>query len=101
MAALPARANVAYFRNRVEARAQLHPPASRPPPWAVLSLARERFAEKQTSGSRPCPVARRSRYRPIGVAGAAWRRANACHELDRQLAELAHDSRGDQAQVRE
>ena len=51
-------------RNRVEARAQPHPPAPRSPPRAALSLARERFAEKQASGSRPCPVARRSRYRP-------------------------------------
>ncbi len=30
----------------------------------ALSFARERFAEKQASESRPCPVARRSRYRP-------------------------------------
>ena len=51
-------------RNRVEAHAQPHPPAPRSPPRAALSLARERFAEKQASGSRPCPVARRSRYRP-------------------------------------
>ena len=39
----------------------------------ALSLARERFAEKQASGSRPCPVARRSRYRPEPEAPrSAW-----------------------------
>ena len=41
---------------------------------AALSLARERFAEKQASGSRPCPVARRSHYRPEpGVRGPGGR----------------------------
>jgi hypothetical protein len=53
-------------RYRVEARAEPHPPAPRSPPRAALSLARERFAEKRASGSRPCPVAHRSRYRPKG-----------------------------------
>jgi hypothetical protein len=52
------------LRNRVEARAQPHPPAPRSPLRAALSLAPEGFAEKQASGSRPCPVARRSRFRP-------------------------------------
>jgi hypothetical protein len=44
------------LRNRVEARAQPHPRAPRSPPRAALSLAHERFAEKQASGSRPRPV---------------------------------------------
>ena len=39
-------------------------PAPRSPPRAALSLARERFAEKRASGSRPCPVVRRSCLRP-------------------------------------
>ena len=52
-------------RFRVEARVQPHPPAPRSPPRAALSLAREHFAEKRTSGSRPRRVTRCSRYRPI------------------------------------
>jgi hypothetical protein len=42
----------AHVPFRVEARAQPHPPAPRSPPRAALSLARERFAEKQASESR-------------------------------------------------
>ena len=38
---------------------------------AALSLARERFAEKRASGSRPRPVVRRSCLRPRGVVSAA------------------------------
>ena len=45
-----------------------------PPPLTLvvtaLSLARERFAEKRASGSRPCPVVRRSCLRPMGGAGS-------------------------------
>ena len=52
------------LRNRVEARAEPHPPAPRSPPRAAPSLARERFAEKQASGSRPRRVVRRSCLRP-------------------------------------
>ena len=46
---------------------QPHPPAPRSPPRAALSLARERFAEKRASGSRACPVVRRSCLRPISA----------------------------------
>ena len=44
------------------------PPALRSPPGPALSLARERFAEKRASGSRPRRVARRSRSRPNALA---------------------------------
>jgi hypothetical protein len=47
------------------------PPAPRSPPRAALSLARERFAEKRASGSRPRPVVRRSCLRPEAIAGLA------------------------------
>jgi hypothetical protein len=51
------------------------PPALRSPPRPAQSLARDRFAEKRASGTRPRRVARRSRYRPEGSApaGAARR----------------------------
>src|ERR1017187_1828643 len=39
------------------------PPALRSPPRPAQSLARDRFAEKRASGTRPRRVARRSRYR--------------------------------------
>ena len=48
-------------------------PAPRSRPRAALSLARERFAEKRASGSRPCPVVRRSCLRPRGGVRIAGR----------------------------
>ena len=57
--------------SRVEARAEPNPPAPRSPPRPALSLARERFAEKRVSGSRPRRVVRRSCLRPEAAARSA------------------------------
>jgi hypothetical protein len=49
------------------------PPALRSPPRPAQSLARDRFAEKRASGTRPRRVARRSRYRPNASGPGALR----------------------------
>jgi hypothetical protein len=74
-------------RYRVEARAEPHTPAPRSPLRAALFLARERFAEKRASGSRPCRVARRSRYRPDGLSISL--RCGACAPPDQTLRGMA------------
>ena len=51
-------------RNRVEAHAEPHPAGTEVAVTTALSLARERFAEKRASGSRPRRVVRRSCFRP-------------------------------------
>ena len=67
-----------------------HPPASR----RALSLARQRFAEKRASGSRPRRVVRCSCLRQEESYEGGDRTALR-HELDRQLDCLAHDFLGD------
>jgi hypothetical protein len=49
---------------RVKHASDPTPPALRSPPRPAPSLARDRFAEKRASGSRPRRVVRRSRFRP-------------------------------------
>ena len=64
-------------------------------PTAALSLARERFAEKRASGSRPRRVVRCSCLRPRGIVTRAATGRALRHEYDRQLDCLAHDFLGD------